>query len=205
MQSTGGQHVVIDTAVVRGLAVAYAARRAIGLTAAEADHVAEHVRAAAYTTFYFYPALRLNQVNWPIEIYVHAAAVTGDTRLLRNDCRAQLTRFARGLTQRIAPWRIPFTGPGYRWHYLPQYSERHPRNLDSAEYATIVSQAVAFYGPARRAGMAALSGREKTAIRACWTGCCAVTGRTPAISTGTRAFRSRAGTRRRSTGCACRR
>jgi hypothetical protein len=166
METTGGQHVVIDTAVVRALAMAYAARKAIGLTSAEADELAEHVRAAAYSTFYFYPALRLNQINWPIEIYLHASQVTGDSRLLRNDCRAQLTRFAAALTRPIAPWRIPFTGAGYRWHYLPQYSERHPRNLDSAEYATIVSQAAMFYGPARRAGMRALSGSEKTVIRA---------------------------------------
>ena len=166
MGGTGGQHVVIDTAVVRGLAMAYAARREIGLTAEEADHVREHVRAAAYNTFYFFPALRLSQINWPIEIYAAAADVTGDERLLRNDCRLQLSRFARALTHAVPPWRIPFTGPGYRFHYLPQYSDRHPRNLDSAEYATIVSQAVLFYGRAREAGMPALSPGEAATIRA---------------------------------------
>ena len=166
METTGGQHVVIDTAVVRALAMAYKARVAIGLTRAEAADVAEHIRAVAYSTFYFYPALRLNQINWPIEIYLHASEVTGDTRLLRNDCRAQLSRFAQALTRPIAPWRIPFTGPGYRWHYLPQYSERHPCNLDSAEYATIVSQAAMIYTPAKRAGMRALSRHEEQVIRA---------------------------------------
>ena len=166
MGTTGGQHVVIDTAVVRGLAMAYMARDEIGLTAAEATHIREHVRAAAYNAFYFYPALRLNQINWPIEIYAAAADVTGDERLLRNDCRAQLSRFARALTSPVPPWRIPFTGPGYRWHYLPQYSDRHPRNLDSAEYATIVSQAVMFYDRARAAGMPALDPSEVATIRA---------------------------------------
>ena len=166
MGTTAGQHVVIDTAVVRALAMAYSARDAIGLTPAEATHIREHVRAAAYNAFYFYPALRLNQINWPIEIYAAAADVTGDERLLRNDCRAQLSRFARALTHTVAPWQIPFTGPGYRWHYLPQYSDRHPRNLDSAEYATIVSQAVMFYDRARAAGMPALDPSELATIRA---------------------------------------
>ena len=166
METTGGQHVVIDAAVVRALAMAYSARSAIGLTRAQADHIAEHVRAVAYSTFYFYPALRLNQINWPIEIYLHASEVTGDNRLLRSDCRAQLARFADALTHPIAPWRIPFTGPGYRWHYLPQYSDRHPCNLDSAEYATIVSQAAMYYVPAKRAGMQALSGRQEAVLRA---------------------------------------
>jgi len=166
MGTTAGQHAVIDTAVVRGLAMAYIAREQIGLTAAEAAHVQEHVRAAAYNAFYFYPALRLNQINWPIEIYAAAADVTGDERLLRNDCRAQLSRFASALTKPVPPWRIPFTGPGYHWHYLPQYSDRHPRNLDSAEYATIVSQAVMFYDRARAAGMPALERSEIATIRA---------------------------------------
>jgi hypothetical protein len=166
MGTTGGQHVVIDTAVVRALAMAHAARDRIGLTPEEAEHVREHVKAAAYNTFYFYPALRLSQINWPIEIYSAAAEVTGDGRLLRDDCRLQLSRFARALTHRVPPWRIPFTGPGYRFHYLPQSSDRHPVNLDSAEYATVVSQAVMFYAGARRAGMEALSPAEAATIRA---------------------------------------
>jgi hypothetical protein len=166
MGTTAGQHVVIDTAVVRGLAMAYAARRQIGFSREEIDHVQEHVRAAAYNTFYFFPSLRLSQINWPIEIYAAAADVTGDERLLRNDCRLQLSRFARALTHAVPPWRIPFTGPGYRFHYLPQYSDHHPCNLDSAEYATIVSQAVMFYGRARKAGMPALTPGEAATIRA---------------------------------------
>jgi len=166
MGSTGGQHVVVDAAVVRGLAMAHAARREIGLSREEIDHVREHIRAAAYNTFYFFPALRLSQINWPVEIYAAAADVTGDQRLLRNDCRLQLSRFARALTHAVPPWRIPFTGPGYRFHYLPQYSGLHPRNLDSAEYATIVSQAVMFHGQARKAGMPPLEPGEVAAIRA---------------------------------------
>ncbi|HET8953460.1 MAG TPA: hypothetical protein VFN44_23255 [Solirubrobacteraceae bacterium] len=166
MESTGGQHVVVDTAVVRALAMAFAARREIGLADEECEHVREHVRSAAYNTFYFFPALRLSQINWPIEIYAAAADTTGDERLLHNDCRLQLSRFARALTHPVPPWRIPFTGPGYRFHYLPQYSDGHPRNLDSAEYATIVSQAVMFYMRAREAGMPALEPGEAATIRA---------------------------------------
>ena len=73
--------------------------------------VEEHVRAAAYNAFYYYPALRLNQINWPVEIHWWAALVTGETRLLHHDCRLQFRRFADALTRVVPPFRIPFS----RW------------------------------------------------------------------------------------------
>src|SRR5690242_7253693 len=49
------------------------------------------------------------------------------------------------------------TGPGYRFHYLPQFDANQHTNVDSAEYATIVCGRLLFYGQARIAGMDELS------------------------------------------------
>jgi hypothetical protein len=166
LNGTDRQHVVIDTAVVRGLAQAYFARAELGLSGAECDLIRDRIAKAANSTFYAYPALRLNQINWPIEIYAQADAVLGSQHLLQHDCRLQLGHFADALTHPVSGMRSANTGPGYRFHYLPQYGPSHPANLDSAEYATIVCGALLFYGQARTAGMAALEGGQLARLRA---------------------------------------
>jgi hypothetical protein len=165
MRSTGGQHVVIDAAVAAGLAMAFRARDVLELPESTVSAIRDRISRCAYSTFYEFPSLRLNQINWPIEIYTAAAEVTGETHLLAHDTRLQLSRFARALTKRVSPWKLPFTGPGYRFHYLPHLP--HSRvNLDSAEYASIVCKVILFYDGARRAGMRPLSQREEQAMRA---------------------------------------
>lgn len=160
------QHVVIDTAVVRGLAQAYAARAELGLSDDAVALIRDRITKAANSAFYAYPALRLNQINWPIEIYAHAVAVLGRRHLLRHDCHLQLARFADALTHPAKGMRAPNTGPGYRFHYFPQFSAAQHTNLDSAEYATIVCGALLFYGQARQAGMAGLSHGERERLQA---------------------------------------
>ena len=86
--------------------------------------------------------------------------------LLEHDCRLQLSRFADALTHPAAHMRTANTGPGYRFHYLPQYGADHRANLDSAEYATIVCGGLLFYGQARAAGMAELSHGQPARMRA---------------------------------------
>ncbi|HEY8492337.1 MAG TPA: hypothetical protein VIN04_00495, partial [Myxococcota bacterium] len=166
LHTTQGQHVVVDTAVVRGLARAYHAREALGLGPDDVALIRDRVTKAANSTFYAYPALRLNQINWPIEIYAHAVAVGGDPHLLRHDCRLQLTRFADALTRPAPGMRVPNTGPGYRFHYLPQFSDSKPTNYDSAEYATIVCGALLFYEQAVAAGMTKLNREQVARLRA---------------------------------------
>jgi hypothetical protein len=165
MRGTGGQHVVIDAAVAAGLAMAFRARDVLHLPESTVAAIRDRVSRCAYSTFYEFPSLRLNQINWPIEIYTAAAEVTGETQLLAHDTRLQLSRFARALTHRIAPWKMPFTGPGYRFHYLPHLPNSRV-NLDSAEYASIVCKSILFYEGARRAGMRPLSKREEATMRA---------------------------------------
>lgn len=165
--STGGfQHVVVDTAVVRGLAAAYHARDELRLPDATVLAIRDRLRRAAYSAFYEFPQLRLNQINWPIEIYAHAAAVLGEPHLLKHDTRLQLGRFADAITRVPPGQRVPFTGPGYHFHYLPQNSASSPANVDNAEYANLVCGVIAFYEQARRAGMQELDALQLRKMRA---------------------------------------
>ena len=166
MDSHDYQHVAIDAAVVRGLAQAWLARGPLGLDAATADMIAGAVQRCARSPFYAYPALRLNQINWPLEIFAWTAAVTGDTWLLHHETRLQLGRFADALTRVVPPYRIPFTGPGYRFHYVPGDRANARANLDNPEYAAAVCGALQFYEPAVRQGMDPLLPRQRAALTA---------------------------------------
>ena len=165
MRSTSGQHVVIDAGVAAGLAMAFRARTVLELTESTVAAIRDRVSRCAYSTFFEFPSLRLNQINWPIEVYTAAAEITGETHLLAHDTRLQLSRFADGLTHTRPPWKIPITGPGYRFHYLP-HLPTSPVNLDSAEYASIVVKSILFYENARRSGMRPLSEHQLTVMRA---------------------------------------
>jgi hypothetical protein len=166
MESHEHQHVSIDATVVRALAQAWRAREAIGLHPMVADTLALAVQRCATSPFYAYPALRLNQINWPLEIFHWAAATSGDNRLLHHETRLQLGRFADGLTRAVPPFRIPLTGPGYRFHYVPGDRANARANLDNPEYATAVCGALQFYEPALRAGMDPLQPRQRAAMLA---------------------------------------
>jgi hypothetical protein len=157
---------VIDTEVVRGLAMAHAARAALALPDTTVALIRDRITKAGNSTFYAYPSLRLNQINWPIEIYAHAVEVVGTRHLLRHDCHLQLSRFADALTRPAPGMRIANTGPGYRFHYFPQAPAHRPFNLDSPEYASIVCGALLFYEQARARGMAELRPDQLAHLRA---------------------------------------
>ena len=152
-------HVAIDAAVVRGLGQAWLA----GLAS---DLAWTAIQRCATSPFYAYPALRLNQINWPLEIFHWAVAVGGDPWLAHHEIRLQLGRFADALTRVVPPFRIPFTGPGYRFHYVPGDRAEARANLDNPEYATTVCSALQCYEPALRAGMEPLSPRRRAALLA---------------------------------------
>ena len=92
--------------------------------------------------------------------------VNGETRLLHHDVRLQLGRFADALTRAVPPFRIPFTGPGYRFHYVPGDRADARANLDNPEYATTVCGALQFYEQAVGAGMDPLEPRRRAAMLA---------------------------------------
>ena len=166
LETYQGQHVVVDTAVVRGLAEAWYARRELDLPAGTVKLIEERIRTCATSEFYLYPALRLNQINWPVEIYVHAVRITGDPRLVTHDLRQQFDRFVHAMRNPAPGMRIPHLGPGYRFHYLPQYTAGHPVNVDSAEYANIVCGSLRFYDEALRMKMAPLPVSHVRLLRA---------------------------------------
>src|SRR5689334_3313612 len=153
-----GQHLVFDAEVVDGLVYAYRARRELALPEATVSAIRSAIHGTAHGSFWRYPALRLNQINWYALMYAADATVTGDRTLLRRDLRLQLQRFFS---------RAPVNfGPGMRFHYLPDRNFNAPMNVDSAEYANIVLTFVRFYDQARRAGMPPLPASSKRLMHA---------------------------------------
>ena len=151
----GGQHLVFDAEVVDGLVYAWKARAALQLPQSTADAIASAIRRTARGSFWRWPTVRLNQVNWYATMYAADATVTGDPTLLRRDLSAQLRHFVDGIAPRAGA--TGNLGPGDRFHYLPHAALNHPMNVDSAEYANIVLSFSRSYEQARRAGMKALS------------------------------------------------
>jgi hypothetical protein len=149
--ANGFQHLVVDAEVIDGLRHAWLARRDLGLSQAQSDAIADRIHRTAVGSFFRYPAIRLNQINWYALVYAANATVTGSPRLLRHDLRRQIERFvarARG-TAAVAG----NLGPGLRFNYLPHFRPTSRMNTDSAEYASITASFTREYAQARRAGM----------------------------------------------------
>jgi hypothetical protein len=147
----------IDPKIAEGLAAAWQARAALGLDPVTTATIVAEISAVAHGPFFRFPNVRLNQINWPLELDAYNALVTGDGSLLRDEYPLQMDRFltdGRNLS------------PSYRFHYLPQRPPSHFVNLDSAEYANITLHFLAFYDEARRAGMPAPGPAETATLRA---------------------------------------
>jgi hypothetical protein len=158
----GGQHLVFDAEVVDGLVYAYRAREALQLPPATVTKIRDAIHRTARGSFWRYPTIRLNQINWYALMYAADATVTGDNTLLKRDMSLQLKRFFAGV--RGSASRAGNFGPGMRFHYLPDTALNARSNVDSAEYANIVLTFTRFYDQARRAGMPALSGSAKSVM-----------------------------------------
>jgi hypothetical protein len=92
--------------------------------------------------------------------------MTDDPTLLRRDYRRQLTRFLRGAKRPTRPWRIPNLGPSYNFHRNPFQRAGAPQNVESAEYANIVLDALYYYEQARARGMRPISEAHARTLRA---------------------------------------
>ena len=156
MNGRGVQHLVFDAEVVDGLVYAYRARKELQLPDSTVDAIRDAISRTARGSFWRYPTIRLNQINWYSLMYAADATVTGDPALLKRDFSAQLTRFVRGAKANF--------GAGMRFHYLPHEHANHPMNVDSAEYANIVLSFTRFYDQARRAGMPAIPAGHKRVV-----------------------------------------
>ena len=156
----------IDPKVAEALQYAWRARSALRLPQETIDLIADRISRTARGSFFRFPNVRLNQINWNCELYAHAATVTGDHELLINDYRAQVGRFCDGIPRAPAPGGSPNLGPGYRFHYLPHRPPTHPFNLDSAEYASETCHFVLYHEQAVRAGMPLLHPEHYRLLRA---------------------------------------
>jgi len=161
-----GQDKAIDPKVAEGLALAHRARGTLGLDQATADRVVDYVDRCARGSFFRYPNVRLNQINWNCELYALAAQLTENPELLLNDYRRHVESFCRYARRPARRGASPNLGPGYHFVYLPQFSMAHPYNVDSAEYANETIHFILWHRQARAAGMSALSGHARRILTA---------------------------------------
>jgi hypothetical protein len=156
----------IDPKVAEALMYAWRARDVLRLPAETVSLIQDRITRCARGSFFRFPNVRLNQINWHSEMYAHLATVTGDNELLVNDYREQMERFTSGITQPTVQGGSPNLGPGYRFHYLPHKPPDHGLNLDSAEYANMTCHFLIWYEQALRVGMAPLSEDHARLLRA---------------------------------------
>ena len=101
------QHLVVDSEVVDGLRYAWLARRELGLSERQSSAIADRIHRTATSSFWRWPTIRLNQINWYALLYAADATVTGNPRLLRHDLRLQIERFVAGARGSGAGGRQP--------------------------------------------------------------------------------------------------
>ena len=146
----------VDPQVAQALVAAWRAGDALGLEASTLQQIVQAVSAVARCSFFRYPGIRLNQLNWNCALYALDAELTGATDLLRGDYREQMLRFATFATRPEHPGGTANLGPGWHFDYLPNHVSSSMANLDAPEYANEVLDCVRHYDVALAAGMAPL-------------------------------------------------
>jgi hypothetical protein len=160
------QQIAIDPKVAEGVIFAWRARDALGLSPTTVTAIRDAIVGTAHGPFFRYPGIRLNQINWPCELYTYAAEVSGSPNLLREDFRFQLERFLRGARRTTAPWDTTNFSPSWSFHRDPLGRANTPENLEAPEYINMILEVLLFYSAARAAGMPAPSGRDLRTLRA---------------------------------------
>ena len=163
--SSAGQHVSIDPKVAEALSRAWLVRDTIGMSAQTASQIVERIQATAEGVFFTYPNMRLNQVNWYLELYVWAAVTADDPQKWLPQFRRQLTRWCTGATKVRDPWVIPNLGPSWSFHRDPLSGGNSPQNIESNEYACIILDALSYLREAKEYGLV-LSSQQKRVLKA---------------------------------------
>ncbi len=148
----------VDPQVAQALVAAWRVGATLGLEEGTLQTIVQAVSAVARCSFFRYPGIRLNQLNWNCALYALDAELTGATDLLHGDYREQMLRFATFATRRERPGGSSNLGPGWHFHYLPNYEASAMANLDAPEYASEVLDCVRHYSVALAAGMEPLPG-----------------------------------------------
>ena len=165
--SGSSQHITVDPKVARALYYAWRARDQLDLPPELVARIVARVRATAYSPFFRYPNIRLNQINFAAELAASTASMTGDPTLLRRDYRRQLGRFLRrARSATVKPWNTTNLSSSYSFHRNPFASAGNKQNIESNEYANIVLDVIYYYEQARRAGMSPLSEGQARTLRA---------------------------------------
>ena len=163
--SKQSQHVSIDPKVAEALARAWIVRDTIGLSSSTASLIATRIQSTAEGVFFKYPNMRLNQVNWYLELYVWAAVTTDSPSKWMGQFKNQLTRWCTGATQLRDPWMIENLSPSWSFHRDPLSSVNDPQNIESNEYACIILDALSYLPEAKQYGLK-LSSHEKKVLKA---------------------------------------
>ncbi len=156
----------VDPQVAQALTGAWRAGAVLGLEAATLQQIVDSVSATARCSFFRYPGIRLNQLNWNCALYALDAELTGASDLLQGDYREQMLRFATFATRAERPGGTPNLGPGWHFSYLPNHDPSSMANLDSAEYANETLDCVRHYATALAAGMTPLPAAALEVFRA---------------------------------------
>lgn len=160
------QDKAIDPKVADALALAHRAGDTLGLDQAVRERIVDQVDRCARGSFFRYPNVRLNQINWNCELYAVAAQLTGDPELLLRDFRRHVENFCRYATRPEHRGGTSNLGAGWKFTYLPKANRHDPLNLDSAEYANETIHFVLFHRQALAAGMTPLSGHSRRVLEA---------------------------------------
>jgi hypothetical protein len=158
------QHLVVDGEVTDALALAWVARDALGIDPTVQALMQDRLRRVAEGSYWRYPALILNQVNWYAEVYNAAALATGNPVYLQRDLRGQFAALVRSIRS-PAPNTAGSLGPGMQFHYIPHALPTSKLNIESAEYANIVASVVRFYDSAIARGMLPLRAEDEALLR----------------------------------------
>ena len=159
------EHVSLDPQAAEGLALAVRARDIVGLPAALVERVQKAVRSTANSAFYTWPRQKLNQFNWPADMALADANVSGDATLLRRDFPQYLNHFLDHAHKRGRN-RSPNLNDGMGFLYLPNVRPSAAGNrVGTSEYANIVFHALDDYAPAVAAGMPPLDAKRMWVLR----------------------------------------
>lgn len=154
------EHVSLDPQAAEGLSLALRARDIVGLPGPLADRVAHAVHSTANSAFYTWPRQKLNQFNWPADMALADASVSGDATLLQRDFPQYLNAFLDHAHHR-GSGRSPNLNDGNGFLYLPNVRPTAAGNrVATSEYANIVFHALDDYEPAVAAGMPPLDAKR---------------------------------------------
>lgn len=149
------QHIAVDAQVARALAVTWLASTALGMTTELKDRIAHCIEEVAGSEFF--RGRRLNQVNWPADLYASAVATGASKTFLTVDYRRQLIWLAHhAMTTKNGKTSGNFTD-GFGLRYDPLQPTSFPLNaVTSTEYGNIVASAFTHLPQANLVGMPAL-------------------------------------------------